>query len=161
MYVKYSNYQAPQKCTHWQINCKSPTLPLICKEVSLIFRHMEFVRSLPPGQVRAIWKSGYKKAKASVHLTLLGKHKLVNIRWLSLLSPGHIGAVGRVSGQCSLAFAYVVQHIVVLHHFINSLNDIQCSSDSFLVAPLEEDIVLETTALDLIKWTWKQILQCN
>ena len=53
-----------------------------------------------------------------------------------------------VSGQCSLAFAYVVQYIVVLHHFINPLNDIQYSFDSFLVAPLEEDIVLETTALD-------------
>ena len=58
--VKCSNYQAVQKCNHWQIL----NHPLLCGEVSLTFRWLEAIHSLPPldnfepseNQVTKKWK---------------------------------------------------------------------------------------------------------
>ena len=59
IYVKCSNYQVAWKCDRWQIKCESPT---------------------------HTWPVGRRnESEHSPHLP--GKHKLVNMRWLSLLSP--------------------------------------------------------------------------
>ena len=76
MHQSFKTY-ASQKCNHWQINV-NPLL--ICEEASLIFRRLEVVHSLPP----------VDNSKSSQNQTSN------QMRWLSLLSPGHArGAGGR------------------------------------------------------------------
>ena len=61
IYVKCSNYQAAEKCDHWQINVNPP---LIREEVSLIFRRPRSRRSLTsPGNFEPSENQATKKWK--------------------------------------------------------------------------------------------------
>ena len=89
---KCSNYQAVQNWDHCQIKYESSTHP---RRSSPDFHTAQSRPLTPsPGRLQAAWKWGYEEVKASVHRSTQGKHKLVNMRWLFLLSPGHTRGVG-------------------------------------------------------------------
>ena len=82
-----SNVQITKQLKNATTDKLNLNLPLIHKEVSMIFRWLQVIRSLPLLDDFKLSENQATKKWKQVFTPPPGKHKLVNMRWLFPLSP--------------------------------------------------------------------------
>ena len=116
MYVKCWNYQAAQKCDHWQIKSE-----LSAKKLAWFSDGSKLSAHSLPQMTSGHLKIRLRRSESEYSPHPPGKCKLVNMRWLSWLSPGH--ARGRGGGGLQMTGTLCKQDHICTHHIHNLSSD--------------------------------------